>query len=374
MMLLGAAGSLSLGLAPIIVAALSGPGGLTTGAAGQCISAEMAGSFIGAALAIFRAHRFTCRSVALIALLIIFGGNLASDPTRSFQYMIIARFVAGLGCGLTTAAYGMLAATSRPTRNFALYAVFAVLVVAVADELIPRIASLWGSRSAFLLIALIAAIAFLSSVSLSRRPLAAVHPSQSTSPLWSRASVLAGLMTLFFFTSLGGFWAYAAQIGISKGYSSSLVTTTLSSGFLGAGIAGSLLAAYLDGRSPSLIAILWCTVITGSSVATVILLAAPAAFVIGIACFILAWFTAYPFFMGALAQVDSSGRLAMAGVLIQSAGYVIGPLLVGSFVEQHQFGRLIPTCLIGFALALLCTHLLRSTSSTLLVPSLRGPS
>jgi len=363
MMLLGATGSLSLGLAPLIVTALSGAGGLTPAQAGQCISAEMAGSVLGTAITILKAQSFARRGIAIVALLIVISANLICIVASDFTGIITSRFIAGIGCGLTTAAYGMLASSNRPTRNFATYAVFAVLIVALCDVSIPKLIPRYGADSVFALIAFVASLSFAASFRLANEPLSRGIQGSGFSlrGVVNRSVVAGALMTFFYFTALGAFWTYAAQVGTSHGNDPALVATTISIGFLMAGIIGSLLATFLDGRSNALTTIVVCTCSTALFTGAALLLPGPLIFIVAIPAFILAWFTAYPFFMGVLADVDATGRLAMVGVLIQMSGYVIGPLLVGSFVEHGHYVRFALTCLLGYIFTLVCVRALKLT-------------
>jgi len=141
-----------LGLAPLIVSALTQQAGLSAEQAGRCISAEGAGNLCGAVIVVLAARRVSQRAMATWALIIIMAGNAGCLGAASFGGYFMFGLIAGVDGGLATSAYGMLAGTRQATRNYAINSMSSVLLVAVSGAIVPLIAKFVGANSLFVLI------------------------------------------------------------------------------------------------------------------------------------------------------------------------------------------------------------------------------
>jgi hypothetical protein len=77
---------------------------------------------------------------------------------------------------------------------------------------------------------------------------------------------------------------------------------------------------------------------TAAAISAAIAFKSTIAFLVAISAFVLAWFVIYPFFMGVVAQIDKTGRLAVFAVFSQMAGAAAGPALGSVLVRT---GRMI---------------------------------
>jgi predicted MFS family arabinose efflux permease len=369
LILLGAAGALSLGLAPLIVSALSAGPGLSIPQAGSCVSSEQLGAGLGTVLVLFLLGKVRLRRLGTMALLFIIAGNLLSLVFSSFFALWAARLLAGIGCGLTAAAYGSLATTAAPERNFAIYNGAVIITVSACGMSVPHLVAFGGDRSLFALIAGFSLVALLCIGWSADRP---ISMSPATTPtgfalLQSRPALLGSLIILFYFIAIAVLWTYVADIGASHRYGASAIATTISLSFLVGGLVASFVATILA-RNPAKRAmrrriVTICTIGGAITTASVIVVPLFPLFAAAVLIFVFLWILLYPFLMGLLSELDPTGWLAVLSLALQSAGFVIGPLVGGALIDGDSSGTSIAAgryialgvaCAISFLLALVC--------------------
>jgi DHA1 family inner membrane transport protein len=347
-MLLAFAGVFSQGLAPFIVHSLADYAGLTTSHAGLCVGAEMAGSTCGIAAVLFLLGRAPRRVVAVAALSAVIAGNalcIFADSTLAYMG---ARYIAGVGCGLTTAAFGIMAAVGRPARNFAIFSGATVVLMSAADACIPSVLGHAGLTGFFALIATPALIAlpFVGLIPVTR--------SEATANVFSafgRGAVLGLLTNALFFTALAAFWTYVTEIAVANGNDAQSVSHTLAVTFLSGGIGGSVLATGIAARLRPATAIAINSPLLAATATIIVWVPGFNSFAAAVALYLLLWFTTYPFLMALLASLDSRGGLTVAGVLTQSLGWLVGPAVGSVLISSGWLG---PMCCVGFLLASVC--------------------
>jgi DHA1 family inner membrane transport protein len=357
-MLLAFAGVLSQGLIPFIVRGLTGYAHLTTSQAGLCAGAEMGGSALGIAAVLFLLAQLSRRRLACAALSAVIAGNLLCIPASSILGYLSARFLAGVGCGLTTAAFGMISTTSRPARNFALFSGSSVILMSAAQAWIPALLARRGLPALFALIAAPAGVALLFVALIPKAAPAASHGALTlTSGAQRLRAILALLANVAFFTSLAGFWTYVVEISIANGNAVDRVTQIVAGGFLFGGICGSVIAAAAGSRVRPFLPAAINSSIMAAAVATVVWVPGFTAFAVSAVIFLLCWFTTYPFLMALLAEIDPAGGLTVMGVLAQSIGWLSGPALGSALLARGAYGSLGWLSAGGFLLATVCASL-----------------
>jgi len=316
----------------------------------------MAGFVLGSAAIVFLLWNQRRRPLILIALLTVISGNLLCLAATGFSFYMGVRFLAGIGCGLMTQAYGILAASRRPERNFAITSAATLVFVAACDAAAPWLTARYGVDALFVLIASLAAMAILGVGLIPERkpsfsPLLKSADLDTSAHRWRRAA-LAVLMTLLYYTPVGAFWAYAAKIGMSHGETPGRVAEVISAGFLVAGFAGSSVSMLpaVRGRHRAIISL----AITGGAILVVSATSSALVYSLAVPAFIFLWFLAFPFVMGLLSSMDLSGRLAMSGIIIQTIGFTLGPALAGPLIERESYYEFAAACAIVFGAALAC--------------------
>jgi MFS transporter, DHA1 family, inner membrane transport protein len=360
-MLMAFAGVLSQGLIPFIVRSLTVYAHLTPSQAGLCASAEMGGSALGIAAVLFLLARLSRRRLACAALSAVIAGNLLCIAASSILGYLSARFLAGVGCGLTTAAFGMIATTSRPARNFALFSGSSVVLMSAAQAWIPVLLARSGLPALFALIAAPAGIALVFVALIPNSPPTASRGAVTLTSAAQRPRVILALLSnVAFFTSLAAFWTYVVEISIANGNAAPRVTQIVAGGFLFGGIAGSVIAAAAGSRVRPFLPILVNSATMAAAVAIMVWVPGFSAFASSAVIFLLCWFTTYPFLMALLAEIDPAGGLTVIGVLAQSVGWLGGPALGSALVAQGAYGSLGWLSTGGFLLTAACASLIGS--------------
>jgi predicted MFS family arabinose efflux permease len=353
--LLACAGAEALGLTPLIVTTLTSDAALTPVNAGRCVSAEGLGNLIGLGAVLWLGGRIGPRSVATLALSLIIAANMACYGAQSFAGYAACRLMSGVGEGLAMSAYGMLASTRQPTRNYAINSMCSVVLVALGGAAAAWASSAFAGNAVFLVMGAVGFIALLASAWLPKQ----IRRSdarrggrvQSVNCL---AATISLAMIFAYFTAILAFWSYSGQIGIEHGIRPAVASGAISVGFLVAGIVGSLTVTIGGVFAPPRRVILLCAAVTAASIDAAIASKSTVAFLLGISVFVLAWFVMYPFLMGVVAEMDKTGRLAVFAVFSQMAGAAAGPALGSVLVRAGRMVWFSGTCTAGILIAILC--------------------
>jgi predicted MFS family arabinose efflux permease len=359
--LLACAGAEALGLTPLIVTTLAGPGGLSPADAGRCVSAEGLGNLVGLGAVLWIGGRIGRRSVATLALSLIIVANMACFGAHSLATYAVCRLVSGVGEGLAMSAYGMLASTRQPTRNYAINSMCSVVLVALGGTAATAVSCSIGTNAIFLVMGAVGVIALLSSRWLPKQVRGSDVKNLAPLEKGNRLAAGCSLAMLFtYFTAILAFWSYSGQIGIEHGMRPAVVSGFISAAFLVAGIAGGLIVAIGGVFAPARNVIVVCQVITIASIAMVVAFDGAINFLIAISVFVLAWFVIYPFFMGVIAQIDKTGRLAIFAMFSQMAGAAAGPALGGVLARTGKLVWFSGTATAGVLIAMICAIAIES--------------
>jgi MFS transporter, DHA1 family, inner membrane transport protein len=373
-MLLAFAGVFSQGLAPLIVHGLADYAGLTTSQAGLCVAAEMAGSTFGIAAVLFLLGKTSRHRVASLALGAVIAGNMLCIVAGSAAAYMGARFVAGVGCGLTTSAFGIMATTGRPARNFAIFSGASVVLMSAADACIPALLDRTGLSGLFALIAAPAVLALPFAWLIPTHAAISSNVSIAIPVGPSRRAAVVGLLTnALFFTALAAFWTYVTEIAVANGNDAQSVAHILAATFLLGGIGGSALAALISSRLRPTTLIGINTPLMAAAVAIIVWVPGVNSLAAAVAVYLLLWFLTYPFLMALLAGLDAGGGLTVVGVLTQSLGWLAGPALGSLFVAQGSHQWLGALCCVGFLLAAMCSYISRMQQSSAAGPIAMEP-
>ena len=359
--LLACAGAEALGLTPLIVTTLAGAGGLSPADAGRCVSAEGLGNLVGLGAVLWLGRRLGQRAIATVALSLIVAANVACFGAQGFATYAACRLVSGVGEGFAMSAYGMLASTRQPTRNYAINSFCSVTLVALGGAAAAATASVLRANAVFLVMAAVALIALLAAAWLPKQgPSDGVKNANGLEKGSRLAAAIRLAMIFSYFTAVLAFWPYCGQIGIQHGIRSAVATGIISAGFLIAGIAGSVIVAVGGVFAPARSVILLCAAITALSMGAVVAFEGTIAFLAGIAIFVLSWFVIYPFYMGVVAEIDKTGRLAILATFGQMAGMAAGPMLGGVLVRTDRMIWFSAACTTGVLVAMICALSIQS--------------
>jgi len=330
--------------------------GAAEGAVGGLYSIENTTFFVTILLAAGPLAAMSRVRTALFGSAFVVAGNLASAHAGSFEVLLVARAVTGVGAGLVSAAGTATAACSRePERIFAIVSVLYNLAVAVQYKVLPLVMTPTDPTGGYLMMAVVALVFAASYVwLLPPRPGAGEESTNllvllAAAP--NRRLAVFVLLGLFLYeTGQSGVFTFVDVIGDRSGLGEDARGTVLSvTGFVG--LTGGVFAAWLGRRAGRI----WPIVIgLGLNVVSAVGLALCESGSLYVSLNLL-WNLAYnfvvPYLMGALAALDDRGRWAVAGDSLWNGGTAPGPWIAGLMVEA---GGYLPLAAWAFVVGAIC--------------------
>lgn len=349
-LLLGVLGTTGIGLLgsntmPVFVGSLLEGFGLDESGVGLLGSIELSGVALGSLAVTPLVKRRSRRAMALLGVALAGAGFLTAFATGGASALGLARFGAGLGCGIALASGNAAgSAHSDPDRLFARVALFGGAISAVILGLLPLVVSAWGFRGGYLALTGICVLAVPLLVCLP--PTAEASSRGAVERLPDRALGAATLVSItLFWLADQALWTFTERIGTGVGLSLEQVGAVLAGGTV-VGLLGAVAASALGvsrGRTlPLALGLL------GIGCVRVALTGAwsPVSYAALQLCWAATFLFAVPYTIGTAAALDSAGRWAAAASAVGMAGTALGPAPAGYLMAQ--FG---PTGLAWFLLA-----------------------
>jgi DHA1 family inner membrane transport protein len=373
--LLAAAVSAILLIAPAVVGALITQYGFTPSQGGLMIAVELAGMSVAALPALWWMPRWPWARVIFIALLVMVAGNIACIYATSFTAFATLRGLTGLAGGsVMCICMAVMGKTTKTERNYGWWTVGQLVLGAVGLAILPRVLPAIGLQGLFValacLLGLCLLVAHLAVPTDSATP--SLNVRANTSVL--SAPALFGLVSILcFYIGLGGLWTYVERIGITAGLQPTLIGDHLTIASL-FGIAGCGTAVLIGARfgriGPLLLA--FALIMAGA----IGLLGMPSAsrYLLATSCFKYAWTLALPFILACLSVHDRSGRLMAMTNFVIGAGLAVGPAIVAAALSTPPNYEIAPLLAIVFGVAslgLLLLSLRRAPATLAVDPQLR---
>jgi DHA1 family inner membrane transport protein len=237
---------------PQLLESIMADHGTLEGAVGQMFSFENGSFFITLLLASGPIASMSRARTALTGILVLVVGNIASAYAGSFDALLMARIITGIGAGLISAAGTAAAASSRqPERVFAIITVLHNIILSAEFKIIPYVKTETDPAGCYLMMAAVG----VASLPLCRwllpprksdadeRGLVALLLSAPNRIF--AVAVMVGM--LIFEAGQSGVFTFIDQIGIQAGLDADQRGTILSvTSFMG--LAGGVLAACLGTR------------------------------------------------------------------------------------------------------------------------------
>lgn len=335
---LGSIGALTIVILPGIVGVIADTLQLSPGQVGLVMSADIITMAVSMGITAFLIHKLNWRVLAVAALAVLLAGSLLSIRADSYQAMVFARLVAGIGEGMAVSvAFAIFGGTHNPDRQFGIYLVVILSVAAILLYFIPGLLASGGKAYVFAVISLLVAINFLF---VSWLPVSHgeehISSDDAGEPL-PYVLVGLGLATVFlYFMAQGEAWAFMERIAAHAGLSGQTIGNSLALSNVG-GIVGALIAALVSVRFGRACPIIISAVI---SVVGLMLLLGDInglRFAMATMLYLFAWNLTQPYFSGIMAELDPKGRVVVMMGAVQTAGLGLGPGVVGSMIRDNDF-------------------------------------
>jgi MFS transporter, DHA1 family, inner membrane transport protein len=324
---------------PGIVGALEMSGRYSAASAASVVAVEMAGMLVAALLVSWSGARLPFRRIAAFGVVTFVVADLAAAVLPPLELLRALRFVAGLGEGAGIAAMAAMAASrAAPERYFAASVACNLAAGALLLQLLPGITAALGG-GVFVAMALVSVPALLLLPALPQTTGVSVGMASAGTPIQplvvSWPVVFACLGTLLFFAAISAAWSMVAPAAARAGLAFDDAAQILATATL-AGIATGLFASWIGPR----VARHWALLLGTGALALALarLAAGPAAgsFLLVTLWLMVSYVFALPFYLGTVAALDRSGRVAAFSMALQFAGLAIGPALAASLPELRQ--------------------------------------
>ena len=348
---LGSVGALTIVILPGIVGVIADSLQLSPAQVGLVMSADIITMAAAMGITAFMIHKSNWRLLALAALVVLLAGSMLSIQANSYQAMIIARLIAGIGEGMAVSvAFAIFGGTRNPDRQFGIYLVVILTVAATLLYFIPMILASGGKVYVFAIISLLVVINFLfvhwlpishgeehSSLASEEKPLPYVL-------------VGLGLATVFlYFMAQGEAWAFMERIGADAGLPGQTIGASLALSNVG-GVVGALIAVSVSVRYGRALPIIISAVISICGLALLLGDIDGLRFGMATMLYLFAWNLTQPYFSGIMAELDPKGRVVVMMGAVQTAGLGLGPGVVGSMIRDNDFSAV---SMLGIVLILL---------------------
>jgi len=323
-------------LQPMYLGALADHLGFSAGQLGLIAGVEVAGSAIAGVAAIFWVRLWNWRRVALIALLTMVIGNIASAFVTDFVTLATIRFCTGLiGAGT---AYALSVAALSDTRdvdkNFSITIVAMVSVAIVGFLVLPPYIAELGPQAVFWSLAFIATITLPMIRSLPTKSHKSLADETNHSKSGSTLVWLAVACQCVWYMGLGGVWAFVERLATDANIAAEGIGQALAIG-LAVGLIGAFAAALLADRFGRIIPF---TIAMLGQVAAVVLLVdleSISTLIIAICVYNTTWNFALPYLFAVAAVADTGGRLVVLMTTAQALGLTIGAMIAGTIVGRY---------------------------------------
>lgn len=312
---------------PLLVSAMTTSIGLSEQQSGFIASADMAGYTVGTVTAFLLIKKVNWRNLARHSLLLMLLANLICSQTGGFLALLTLRFLSGVGGGMVAAVLlSVIAQLRNPEAIYGLWFAVMSLITIVGMTLFPRLLEHVGLGPAYLALAtmVVVCLPFLYALphgAINTRPESIATAKQTTAVL----SIVTSILVLT--TGIGSAWAFLGQIGSAAGFSIEQVSYAIAVSAAG-GVVGGLGASWLDLRRGRALPV---SISCSGLVVTMLLLMtnSPSYSLYAICCLAVygLWSFVLPFLLGALAELERSGRGLSLGCTAQGAGFMVGPFL-----------------------------------------------
>ncbi len=340
-------------VSPLIVNALVLSTPLTLPQAGYATSLEMAGNCLGNGAAVLLARRIGPRTLIGVGSILMLIANLLCHSIGGFASFSAIRTAAGFGCGLTNVWAGLIVQTARPQRNYAIYMGVTNLAVAILGSCVPLLVRFKGAGAVYVAIAVFPLLCIAVLGLMPSSPAAGQHAAGAASRNVRPKSAASAMQFLFFF-SLSIVWVFLSDFGLRAKISESILSTTVSLGWLFIAPLGSLAASYSEGKLSAGKNVFGSVLIFIAIVALLWFGHSPLLFCSAVILLIFVWAFTVPAMIYIVAEIDTSGELGTIVNLLAIVGFAVGPAVGAAILAHSTLGMLAAASMLGFA-ALLVT-------------------
>ena len=360
----GVAATLPLGTLPVFVARIGQEFELTIEQTGIIASAEMGACAIGCMVALFIQRRLRWILMLRAAIAVSVLGNIFSIGSSDFYTILLSRCIAGIGTGfIVSLVFTALCASAKPDRNFGLYTFGQLVAQALFLPLFTYLVAQFQVDALFVVLAVANAglLCVVRVFPTNREAMGGSAgpnlPSRLSPSATSDArSIQLGMIIpmaglAIYFISFSGVWAYFEAIGQAVDLSQTRIGEALGVASI-IGILGPLTVIFMPSRYGRIWLLSLGTLLHIASVVVLVGSTGYLGFLIGASVFIYSLNFVFPFQMGALAQFDSDGSVAVLSLVVQLLSLALGPIVGAHMFAQHGLSVMLICAMIALAVSM----------------------
>ncbi|MHA6234523.1 MFS transporter [Pseudomonas fluorescens group sp. PF-69] len=327
----------TLQIQPLLGGAFVDQLGIPLNAIGTIFAAELTAMAVACGISAMLMPMVNRRKFALVALIALVLGNLASTQANSWLSLTGCRLICGLSGGAIMAVvYATAALRTSKDATFAMINIGNLLWGMLLVSSTPFILKTAGVPGSFLVLGVASIIALIGYRQIPAHfDEKAAQSSKSAPPLTLTALLLISLFALLFFGH-SALWVYQERIGKNIGLDpeqiGAILGASILGGAIGAGLAG-VIKRRIGLLAPQLIGF-------GTAVAATLIMVygdSPLAFAVTAGLIHLVWFFSLPYLLSMSAELDPSGRLAGLGNAAIFVGQGAGPFGAALVVGEGNF-------------------------------------
>ena len=327
-------------------------GHLTGDQAGFVAASEMAGIALTTFLTSLVSHRWRWQPLLFGATSLALLGNMGCVAVDGFGWLLVMRFVAGLGGGvLISISFTAIGETRDPDRAFGFFMMWVLLYGAIGLWGMPRLLDLAGLRGLYLAVATVILVGLASVRSMPIRAGGSAPDMTDHADAGTGQRRLMALSFFLFFLAAGILWAYLSLIGTAAALLPQTVANAIALS-QATGVFGAMLPGLIGARYGRLIPLM--TSIGGCALASAVLrpgtIGGALGFTLLVCIFNFAWNVAQPIFLAAGSALDRTGRLVAHMVTMQMLGLAVGPFM-GAFLTSAGNGAVSAIAALLFGVA-----------------------
>jgi len=356
--LLAAAVSAMLLIAPVVVGALITQLGFTPSQGGLTIAVELAAMSAAALPALWWLPRWPWARVIVVALVVMIAGNIACRYAASFAMLAALRSITGLAGGsVMCICLAVIGKSSKPERNYGWWTIGQLVLGAIGLAALPRVMPAIGLQGLYVALAALLGVSLLvahtavprGANSLGADTRALGVPSEG---MLSLPALLGLVGILSFYIGLGGLWTYVERIGITAGLAPTVIGDHLTIASL-CGVAGCGTAILIGARFGRLRPLLvgFALILAGAAG----LLGTPSSlrFLLSASDFKYSWTLALPFILACISVQDRTGRLMALTNFMIGGGLAVGPAIIAAVLKSPPNYEIAPLLTMAFGAAAL---------------------
>ena len=280
------------------------------------------------------------RRFSLFGLLAIVAGYLIALASMQLWQFAIARFIIGLGEGLVLGAANSAGATaSNSERVFggAQLAISSATMLLVSA--IPQLTLHWDYRAGM---GLVLAVILLTGLFLGFLPGRAVseQPDNRVSSINRLPHLSLGILILLAFLLFAladlSVWLFSERMGDRVGLSPTTTGLLLGVG-TGIGLAGPVVAILVHVRYGRILPFTAGLLLLAGSIFGITHASTAQIYIVSLLPLNLTVLFLYPYFLGALAEIDTSGAWTTLSAPVVSFGLAVGPIIAGVLAAEKGY-------------------------------------